>query len=61
MSGSSRTTVAEAENLDGFEWFGPAPPASLGSAYLTLASTSPEDRGARWKRGCENWWICEGV
>jgi anti-sigma factor RsiW len=47
MSGSSRTTVAEAENLDGFEWFGPAPPASLGSAYLTLASTSPEDRGAR--------------
>jgi anti-sigma factor RsiW len=47
MSGGSRTTIAEAENLDGFEWFSPTPPASLGSAYLALASTSPEDQGAR--------------
>jgi anti-sigma factor RsiW len=47
LSGSPRTTVADAENLDGFEWFSPTPPASLGSAYLTLALTTPEDRGAR--------------
>jgi hypothetical protein len=43
MSGSSRITLAEAENLDGFEWFSPTPPASLGSAYLTLASTSADE------------------
>jgi anti-sigma factor RsiW len=47
LSGSSRTNVAEAENLDGFEWFSPTPPTSLGSAYLTLASTLTEDQGAR--------------
>jgi anti-sigma factor RsiW len=47
LSGSAPTTVAEAENLDGFEWFSPTPPVSLGSAYLTLALTSTEDRGAR--------------
>jgi anti-sigma factor RsiW len=47
LSGNRQTFVAEAENLDGFEWFSPTPPASLGSAYLTLASTSPEDQGAR--------------
>jgi anti-sigma factor RsiW len=47
LSGSPRTTVADAENLDGFEWFSPTPPASLGTAYLTLALTTPEDRGAR--------------
>jgi anti-sigma factor RsiW len=47
LSGNSRTTVAEAENLDGFEWFSPIPPASLGSAYFTLALTTPEDQGAR--------------
>jgi anti-sigma factor RsiW len=47
LSGNGKTFVAEAENLDGFEWFSPTPPASLGSAYLTLASTSPEDQGAR--------------
>jgi len=44
MSGSSGTTVAEAENLDGFEWFSPAPPASLSSAYLTLALTTPDEK-----------------
>ena len=47
LSGSPRTTVVEAENLDGFEWFSPTPPTSLGSAYLTLALTTPEDQGAR--------------
>jgi|WetSurMetagenome_2_1015567.scaffolds.fasta_scaffold38636_2 anti-sigma factor RsiW len=47
LSGSPRTTVVEAENLDGFEWFSPTPPASLGSAYLTLALSAPEDQGAR--------------
>jgi anti-sigma factor RsiW len=47
LSGSPRTIVADSENLDGFEWFSPTPPTSLGSAYLTLALTTPEDRGAR--------------
>jgi anti-sigma factor RsiW len=47
LSGNRQPLVAEAENLDGFEWFSPTPPASLGSTYLTLASTSPEDQGAR--------------
>ena len=47
LSWNRQGVVAEAENLDGFEWFSPAPPASLGSAYLTLASATPEDEGAR--------------
>jgi anti-sigma factor RsiW len=47
LSGSPQTTVVEVENLDGFEWFSPTPPTSLGSAYLTLALTTPEDQGAR--------------
>jgi len=33
--------VAELEPLDGFEWFSPTPPASLGSVYLTYASVAP--------------------
>lgn len=37
LSGNQRTSVAETESLDGFEWFSPTPPTSLGSAYLTLA------------------------
>jgi hypothetical protein len=47
LSGNHQTPIAEAENLDGFEWFGPTPPASLGSAYLSLASTTLEDQDAR--------------
>lgn len=47
LSGGPRTTAVEAENLDGFEWFSPTPPTSLGSAYLTLALTTTEDQGAR--------------
>jgi anti-sigma factor RsiW len=47
LSGSPWATVVEAENLDGFEWFSPTPPTSLGSAYLTLALTTLEDRGTR--------------
>jgi anti-sigma factor RsiW len=47
LSGSPRIAIVDAENLDGFEWFSPTPPASLGSAYLTLALTTQEDRGAR--------------
>jgi anti-sigma factor RsiW len=47
LSGSPRTNVVEAENLDGFEWFSPTPPTSLGSAYLTLALTTTGDLGAR--------------
>jgi anti-sigma factor RsiW len=43
LSDRSRATVAEAENLDGFEWFSPTPPASLGSVYLTLASSTPDE------------------
>jgi anti-sigma factor RsiW len=39
-----RTAVAEAENLNGFEWFSPTPPASLGSAYLTLALTASDEK-----------------
>jgi anti-sigma factor RsiW len=39
LPGNRQTPVAEAVNLDGFEWFNPTPPASLGSAYLTLALT----------------------
>jgi anti-sigma factor RsiW len=44
LSGNRQTSVAEVENLDGFEWFSPTPPASLGSAYLTLASTTPDEK-----------------
>jgi anti-sigma factor RsiW len=47
LSGSPRTAVVAAEYLDGFEWFSPTPPTSLGSAYLTLALTTPEDQDAR--------------
>jgi anti-sigma factor RsiW len=47
LTGNRQILVAEAENLDGFEWFSPNPPASLGSAYLTLALSTPEDQGAR--------------
>lgn len=39
--------AAEEENLEGVEWFGPVPPVSLSSVYLSLASTAPEDRGTR--------------
>lgn len=42
---SRQKAVASAETLAGFEWFNPTPPASLGAAYLSLASSSPEGRG----------------
>jgi anti-sigma factor RsiW len=47
LLGSHQLPVAGSENLDGFEWFGPTPPESLGSAYLTHASPTPEHQGAR--------------
>jgi len=47
LSGNRQASVAEAENLDGFEWFSPTPPTSLGSAYLALASTSIETGDVR--------------
>lgn len=47
LSGSPQANFAAVENLDGLEWFSPTPPTSLGSAYLTLALTVPEDQGAR--------------
>ena len=39
--------TAQTENLEGFEWFNPTPPTSLGSAYLALAEIAPQDRGVR--------------
>ncbi len=42
LSANPQASVAESQNLDGFEWFSPTPPASLGSAYLSLASNSME-------------------
>ncbi len=42
--GSNQTTMAEAaESIEGFEWFSPTPPASLGSTYLMLASNDAGD------------------
>ena len=42
--GNNQTTVAEAaESIEGFEWFSPTPPASLGSTYLMLASNDAGD------------------
>ncbi len=43
FSVNTKTSVVQAENLDGFEWFSPTPPASLGSAYLTMAGVIPND------------------
>ncbi|MCA1788002.1 MAG: hypothetical protein LC657_18670 [Desulfobacteraceae bacterium] len=42
VSGNNQTIMAEAaESIDGFEWFSPTPPVSLGSTYLLLASNDP--------------------
>ena len=46
-SANLQSAMVQTESLDGFEWFDPAPPASLGSAYLNLALTLPEERGAQ--------------
>lgn len=40
LFGSPRGIAPIEESLDGFEWFSPTPPLSLGSAYLTMASAS---------------------
>jgi anti-sigma factor RsiW len=34
LSGKVHAYAVQSQNLDGFEWFSPTPPASLGSAYL---------------------------
>jgi anti-sigma factor RsiW len=47
LSGNRQPPVADSANLDGLEWFSPTPPESLGSAYLTLASTAAENQSAR--------------
>jgi anti-sigma factor RsiW len=47
LSESRQTRVPEPTSLDGFEWFNPNPPASLVSAYFTLALTTHDDQGAR--------------
>lgn len=44
LSGNHQTAAAEAENLEGFEWFSPTPPASLASAYLVLALTTSDEK-----------------
>lgn len=45
--GLSTSAAAETENLYGFEWFSPTPPASLGAAYINLALTKRDERGAK--------------
>jgi anti-sigma factor RsiW len=47
VSGNNQASVAQAKNLDGFEWFSPTPPASLGSAYLALAEAAPDNPGGK--------------
>jgi anti-sigma factor (TIGR02949 family) len=42
LPGNPRAVAAEAGYLEGFEWFSPAPPTSLSSAYLTLAFNTPQ-------------------
>lgn len=38
LSGNDQVAAAGAVSVEGFEWFSQTPPASLGSAYLMLAS-----------------------
>ena len=45
LSGKPRVVASSEESLEGFEWFSPTPPRSLGSAYLTMASASLEMGG----------------
>jgi anti-sigma factor (TIGR02949 family) len=47
LSRNPQNLFAQTENMDGFEWFSPPPPASLGSAYLALALVTPGDPRAR--------------
>jgi anti-sigma factor RsiW len=47
LSGDYGVSVAESENLDGFEWFSPTPPTSLSSVYSTLTLTAPQNQGTR--------------
>jgi anti-sigma factor RsiW len=42
LSRTHPTSTGQIEGLDGFEWFGPTPPVSLGSAYLSQALASFE-------------------
>jgi len=42
-----QAAATDMESPEGFEWFDPTPPASMGSAYLNLALTLPEERGAQ--------------
>jgi anti-sigma factor RsiW len=46
ISGGRQASAVSPGDMDGFEWFNPTPPVSLGSAYFTLASTSMDERGA---------------
>jgi anti-sigma factor RsiW len=46
ISGNGQPLTGEADSLEGFEWFSPTPPASLGSAYVPLAFNKEEDQGA---------------
>ncbi|MFO7605707.1 MAG: zf-HC2 domain-containing protein [Desulfurivibrionaceae bacterium] len=40
---NNQASVAGAASVEGFEWFGQTPPASLGSTYLMLASNEVGD------------------
>jgi anti-sigma factor RsiW len=42
VSGHNQVAAAGAVSVEGFEWFSPTPPASLGSTYLILASNDTE-------------------
>lgn len=46
LSRDHRNAAAVMGNLEGFEWFGPTPPDSIGTAYLSLASNSLDAGGA---------------
>jgi hypothetical protein len=45
LSLERRTASAGVESLEGFEWFSPTPPASVGYAYVTAAVTALETGG----------------
>lgn len=49
LSESCQARVSELASLNGFEWFSPTPPESLGAAYLTLSEATPDDEGGSEK------------
>jgi anti-sigma factor RsiW len=45
LSLDRRTAAAGGESIEGFEWFSPTPPASVGYAYVTATVTARETGG----------------